>query len=137
MGRPSGWVKEFSGRSALKSPGAPSHRKEVQKLFWLEIAKGLTSEEAAVRVEAAPVLGSRWFRQSGGMSSLDLTPLSGRYLSFPEREEIALLRVQGKGVCGARSLASSSAARQQSRVSCEGTPPPAAVASIIEPSGPC
>ncbi len=98
MGRPSGWVKEFSGRSALKSPGAPSHRREVQKLFWLEIAKGFTSEEAAVRVGAGPVLGSRWFRQSGGMPSLDLTPLSGRYLSFPEREEIALLRVQGKGV---------------------------------------
>jgi transposase-like protein len=32
------------------------------------------------------------------MPALDLSPLSGRYLSFPEREEIALLRVQGKGV---------------------------------------
>jgi IS30 family transposase len=98
MGRPSSWVREFTGRSALKSPGAPSHRREIQKLFWREIAQGLTSEEAAVRVGAAPVLGTRWFRQSGGMPALDLSPLSGRYLSFPEREEIALLRVQGKGV---------------------------------------
>lgn len=81
----------------MKSPGAPSHRREIQKLFWLEIAKGLTSEAAAVAVGAGPVLGSRWFRQSGGMPALDLTPISGRYLSFHEREEIALLRVQGKG----------------------------------------
>ena len=32
------------------------------------------------------------------MPPFDLTPLSGRYLSFREREEIALLRVQGAGV---------------------------------------
>jgi len=32
------------------------------------------------------------------MPAIDLTPISGRYLSFHEREEIALLRVQGKGV---------------------------------------
>ena len=98
MGRPSSWVREFTGRSALKSPGAPSHRREIQKLFWREIAQGYTSEEAAVRVGAASVLGSRWFRQSEGMPSLDLSPLSGHYLSFPEREEIALLRAQGRGV---------------------------------------
>jgi len=98
MGRPSEWVKGFSGSAALKSPGAPSHRREIQKLFWLEIAKGLTSQAAVVAVGAGPVLGSRWFRQSGGMPAIDLTPISGRYLSFHEREEIALLRVQGKGV---------------------------------------
>jgi len=32
------------------------------------------------------------------MPPFDLDPLSGRYLSFPEREEIALLRAQGAGV---------------------------------------
>jgi IS30 family transposase len=32
------------------------------------------------------------------MSPLSLAPLSGRYLSFAEREEIALLKAQGKGV---------------------------------------
>jgi hypothetical protein len=47
MGRPSEWVKGFSGRAALKSPGAPSHRREIQQLFWLAIARGLTSEAAA------------------------------------------------------------------------------------------
>jgi IS30 family transposase len=48
-------------------------------------------------------VGSRWFRQRGGMSaSLESGPSSGRYLSFAEREEIALLRVQG---AGAREIA--------------------------------
>jgi len=32
------------------------------------------------------------------MPPFDLGPLSSRYLSFREREEIALLRVQGAGV---------------------------------------
>ena len=36
------------------------------------------------------------------MASIDLAPLSGRYLSFHEREEIALLRARGEGV---RSIA--------------------------------
>ena len=47
-------------------------------------------------------VGSRWFRGSGGMPPTHLAvsaaPLSERYLSFTEREEIALLRVQGHGV---------------------------------------
>lgn len=36
-------------------------------------------------------VGSRWFREGGGMPPLPLAPPSGRYLSFAEREEIALL----------------------------------------------
>jgi IS30 family transposase len=44
-------------------------------------------------------VGTRWFRENGGMPPHNLTPLSGRYLSFAEREEIALLRAQKCGVC--------------------------------------
>src|ERR1700687_197483 len=44
-------------------------------------------------------VGTRLFREAGGMPpamfGLSAKPLSGRYLSFAEREEIALLRVQG------------------------------------------
>ena len=47
-------------------------------------------------------VGVRWFREGGGMPSVTLAPLSGRYLSFAEREEIALLRAQG---CGVREIA--------------------------------
>ena len=75
----------------MKSPGAPSLRREVEREFWREIATGITSEAAAAKVGVSPVVGSRWFRHGGGMPSISLAPLSGRYLSFHEREEIAIL----------------------------------------------
>jgi IS30 family transposase len=82
----------------MKSPGKPSLRRDAERLFWHEIAKGLSSEEAAVAVGASPAAGIRWFRERGGMATFMLDPLSGRYLSFEEREEIALRRAQGAGV---------------------------------------
>ena len=55
--------------------------------------------EAATVVGVSPPVGQRWFHNAGGMPPFDVKfQLSGRYLSFSEREEIALLRVQGKGV---------------------------------------
>jgi IS30 family transposase len=98
MGRPAGWMEALTGRSPMKSPGRPSLRREVQREFWREIAKGLRSEEAGVVVGASGAAGSRWFREGGGMPSVDPSPLSGRYLSFSEREEIAILKAQGVGV---------------------------------------
>ena len=101
MGRPAGWMKELTGRSPMKSPGAPSLRREVERAFWLEIATGVTSEAAAATVGVSSAVGTRWFRHRGGMP-IDLSPATGRYLSFSEREEIALMRAQGEGV---RSIA--------------------------------
>src|SRR4051794_28768159 len=97
VGRPAGWMKALTGRSPMKSPGAPSHRSEVERLFWDEIARGLTSEHAAAAVGVSSAAGARWFRQRGGMSPFG-PALTGRYLSFAEREEIALLNAQGTGV---------------------------------------
>src|SRR5215212_3899974 len=98
MGRPAGWMTELTGRSPMKSPGKPSLRRDVERLFWHEIAKGLSSERAALVVGASQAAGSRWFRERGGMATFMLRALSGRYLSFREREEIALLKAQGAGV---------------------------------------
>jgi hypothetical protein len=89
MGRPAGWMKELTGRSPMKSPGKPSLRRDVERVFWREIAEGLTSEDAAVAVGVSPAAGSRWFRERGGMATFMLTPVTGRYLSFEEREEVA------------------------------------------------
>ncbi len=53
-------------------------------------------------VGVSPAVGTRWFRDAGGIPPATLapssTPLSGRYLSFAEREEIAVCRAQGLGV---------------------------------------
>jgi IS30 family transposase len=49
-------------------------------------------------VGLSQAVGTRWFREAGGMRTVSRSPLSGRYLSFAEREEIAILRAQGEGV---------------------------------------
>ncbi len=91
-------VYRLTGRGAMHSPGAPSHRHETERLFWKQIATGITSERAAEAVGVSPAVGSRWFRYRGGMPLFMSKPISGRYLSFGEREEIALLSAQGFGV---------------------------------------
>ena len=82
----------------MRSPGRPPARRDLERAFWVKIAEGLSSEDAAVACGVSGPVGSRWFRERGGMPSIQLDPLSGRYLSFAEREEIALLKVQGLGV---------------------------------------
>ncbi len=76
----------------------PAGRREHRVRFWEAIARGASSENAAVEAGVLPNIGVRWFRKAGGMPPLTLAPVSGRYLSFPEREEIAILRAQGSGV---------------------------------------
>lgn len=98
MGRPSGWMKKINGRGSMRSPGAPSHRNDIQRLFWQQIATGITSEKAAEAVGVSQAVGTRWFRHNGGMALSNFNSLSGRYLSFTEREEIGLLSCQGIGV---------------------------------------
>jgi hypothetical protein len=81
-----------AGRLPMRSPGRPQvGGREHRHQFWKAIARGLSSEDAARAAGVSPVVGTRWFRQSGGMPSVNLAPLSGRYLSFAEREEIAIL----------------------------------------------
>lgn len=82
----------------MRSPGAPSHRREVERQFWQQIATGVTSERAAEAVGVSPAVGARWFQHRGGMPLYMSKPVSTRYLSFAEREEIALLRAQDVGV---------------------------------------
>jgi hypothetical protein len=101
---------DWCGRAPLRSPGRPpAARRENYQRFWASIAAGRSSEDAAIDAGVSPAVGGRWFRRAGGMPPLHFSqsskPLSGRYLSFAEREEIAILRVQGHGVCAiARKL---------------------------------
>lgn len=86
-------------RGQIWSPGRPSTaRREDRVRFWVAIADGMSSEEAALKAGTSPAVGSRWFRQAGGMTPMPLAPVSGRYLSFAEREEIAILNAQHFGV---------------------------------------
>ena len=92
------WRADRALRPAMCSPGRPEPSRAVQREFWRLIATGITSAEAALMVGVSVPVGSRWFRHAGGMPPISLAEPSDRYLTFAEREEIALLKVQGKGV---------------------------------------
>ena len=87
----------------MRSPGRPpvAGREGLQR-FWVAIARGMPSGDAGIEAGVSPVVGTRWFRDSGGIRPVSLAPLSGRYLSLAEREEIAVLRAGG---CGVREIA--------------------------------
>ena len=87
------------GRPPLRSPGRPSvaARRERQQ-FCRSISTGLSSEAAAIKAGVSPPVGTKWFREAGQMPPSmfrpPAKPLSGRYLSTAEREDIALLLVR-------------------------------------------
>lgn len=92
------WRADRALRPPMRSPGRPEPSRAVQRQFWRLIATGITSAEAALKVGVSVPVGMRWFRHAGGMPPISLAEPSGRYLSFAEREEIALLHVQKVGV---------------------------------------
>ena len=90
-------------RAKSPSPGRPGvARREERRQFWRLIAAGQSSWDAAIGAGVSEAVGSRWFREAGGMPPSTLgrssKSSSGRYLSFADREEIALWRAQGHGV---------------------------------------
>ena len=107
-------------RGRLWLPGRPSKaRCEDRVRFWEAIGRGLSSEDAAGEAGVSPAVGFRWFRQAGGMPSLSLGAVSGRYLLFAEREEIAIFMLRVWGCV--RSAAGWVVQLRRSRGSCAGT----------------
>lgn len=92
------WAADRAMRPPMRSPGRPEPSRAVLRRFWRLIGSGMTTAEAAEGVSVSVPVGSRWFRHAGGMTPLSLVEPTGRYLSFAEREEIALLKAQDKGV---------------------------------------
>ena len=92
------WAADRAMRAPMRSPGRPEPSQAVLREFWRLIATGVTTVQAAEEVGVSAPVGIRWFRHAGGMTPLSLDEPTGRYLSFVEREEIALLRAQGMGV---------------------------------------
>jgi transposase, IS30 family len=80
--------------------GRPPVPRSVQVMFWRRVREGLSVDDAARAAGVAPFTGRRWFGQAGGVKCVAPQPVSGRYLSLVEREEIAV------GVAAGRSLRS-------------------------------
>ena len=119
------WRSDRALRAKSHLPGRPEvARREDGRRFWALIAAGQSSEDAAVGVGVSQPVGSRWFREAGGMPPSTLGQSSklpsGRYLSLVNREEIALWRVQGWGTgdrppAGASSVDGFARAKAQCR----------------------
>jgi hypothetical protein len=117
-----------AGTRGLGRP--PAGRREHRVRFWEAIARGASSENAAMEAGVLPSIGVRWFRNGGGMPPLTLAPVSGRYLSFTEREEIAVLLAGG---CGVREIARQlGRRRRRSPGSCNAMPRSAPAGLNIE-----
>ena len=71
-----------------------AYRREIQRAFWRLIGQGVFPGPAGIEAGASDHTGWTWYRQAGGMPPLNLRDPSGRYLSFAEREEIAILHAQ-------------------------------------------
>jgi transposase len=90
-------VREHRGQ--IPSPGRPTVAwREDRVRFWAAIATGVLTDEASKAAGVSAPVGYRWFRHAGGVNPQLSTTVSGRYLSFVDREDITLLRAQGLGV---------------------------------------
>lgn len=86
-------------RGQIPSPGRPTVAWRQDRVrFWVAIAAGAMTEDAAAAAGVSSPVGFRWFRHAGGVNPRLPVSVSGRYLSSGEREDIALWRAQGAGV---------------------------------------
>ena len=90
-------------RKKFRSPGhPPGWQRENLCRFWQAVAAGRTSEQAALDAGVSAPVGARWYRRAGGMPPTHLGPsaprLIGRYLTFSEREDIAIELAKGSGI---------------------------------------
>ena len=90
-------VRQYRGQ--IPSSGRPTVAwRQDRVVFWAEIARGEKTDDAAAAAGVSSPVGYRWFRHAGGVNPCLAPTVSGRYLSFSEREDIALHRAQGLGV---------------------------------------
>jgi IS30 family transposase len=86
-------------RGQIPSPGRPTVAWRRDRVtFWAAIATGAKTEDAAVESGVSSPVAFRWFRHAGGVNPCLRATVSGRYLSFEEREEIAILHARKLGV---------------------------------------
>ncbi len=77
----------MSGRRPLPRP--------VRVVFWEGVRAGLATKEAGRAAGVSHETARRWMAEAGGVISTGASPVSGRYLSLAEREEIAVGKAAG------------------------------------------
>lgn len=129
MGRSGGRGYQLTGRGAMHSPGAPSLRHETERLFWKQIATGITTERAAEAVGVSQAVGSRWFRYRGGMPLFMSKPISVGTCRLPSEKRLHCSPSRASGC--AKSPAVSNAAHRPFRGNSRAMPQLVVAASSI------
>ena len=93
---------------------------ELYQPFWAAWQAGEFLTDAAAMAGTHRHRGLAWLRQAGGVRPRRGRNLQGRYLSFAEREEIAMARAAGESM--RRIAAGWAAARRRSHASWPATP---------------
>src|SRR6266851_733091 len=85
------------------SGGRKQAPRPVRAEFWEGVRSGLSPRDAGVALGMRKG-AERWFRLAGGVKGNGPGPVSGRYLSLADREEIAVGLARGESyrVIGAR-----------------------------------
>ena len=65
--------------------------RRIEREFWRGVRAGLSTYDAARAAGVGTTTATRWFREAGGMSPLELVDPSSRFLTLFEREQIAVL----------------------------------------------
>ena len=78
--------------------GRPGLPRSVQAEFWEGVRSGLGVTEARLAAGVGNEVAFRWFKQAGGVKSNGPVPVSGRFLSAGEREEIAVGLAAGESL---------------------------------------
>jgi IS30 family transposase len=92
-GRRQQQVRAYRGQ--IPSPGRPTVAWRNDRVrFWAAVSRGVKTEDAAVEAGVSGPVAFRWFRHAGGVNPGLSATVSGRYLSFVERENVALWRAQ-------------------------------------------
>ena len=71
---------------------------EIVQVFWAALQRGEFITDAAAAAGTYRKQGARWVVASGGVRPRRGRNLQGRYLTFAEREEIALARAAGESM---------------------------------------
>ena len=80
---------------------------EIVQVFWAALQRGEFITDAAAAAGTYRKQGTRWVIANGGVRPRRGRNLTGRYLCFAEREEIALARAAGESM---RAIAASAGA---------------------------
>ena len=74
------------------------YRPDLLQVFWARMQAGDFITDAVAPIQTSRRTGRRVLVEAGGVRPRRGRDLKGRYLSFAQREEIAILRAQGRSL---------------------------------------